>query len=144
MSHAALADPRKLAAVLAALRLMQRVGVAKGAPEYDVATDGGSHKPLSKREIDQLCEDLNSAGLPRVVVELDNGRVECVRSDTPVEVVILDEDTEGGDEDRILDIIGTEYYVHQYALTAPRDTGDGLDPEFVEDVFSEIAARAPA
>lgn len=51
---------RELATVLAALRYWQRVGTLdKGAPEDDIATEGGTIQPLDVAEIDDFCEELN-------------------------------------------------------------------------------------
>jgi hypothetical protein len=67
-----LLDGRELATVLAALRYWQRTrpqgttntlygkDLSDAAPmEGEVATDGGSLKPLAANEIDSLCERLN-------------------------------------------------------------------------------------
>ena len=61
-------DKREFATILAALRYWQRRGLCTDgrqgnlivpAPEEDVATDSGTHKPLVPEEIDALCERLN-------------------------------------------------------------------------------------
>lgn len=54
-------------------------------------------------------------------------------------VVILDADTEGGDEENIHEVNGEVAYLHDYTLLAPADPGfDGVDPVFVEDVIEQI------
>ena len=50
---------RELATVLAALRMWQRLGVARDCPEQDIATDGGNIKPLHDHDIDDLCDRVN-------------------------------------------------------------------------------------
>lgn len=55
---------RKLAAILAGLRLLQRTRISTasdGWPEgiFDIATDGGSFPALSDLEIDAMCEEIN-------------------------------------------------------------------------------------
>lgn len=74
-----------------------------------------------------------------VVLEINGGVINCVRSDAPVRVVLLDEDTEGGDQDRIADINGSEVYVHDYLLTAEAEPGMfGIDPAFVNDTMAQV------
>lgn len=45
--------------VLAALRLWQRVE-RELMPEYDIACDGGTVRPCTPDEVDELCERLNA------------------------------------------------------------------------------------
>lgn len=54
--------PRQLGAVLAALRLWQRLGESQGRPEFGIATNEGEFEPLDDSEIDGLCETINMAG----------------------------------------------------------------------------------
>lgn len=54
---------RELSVILAGLRLFQesREGEALGMDAYkDIASNGGSLRPLSYKEIDHLCERINS------------------------------------------------------------------------------------
>lgn len=111
---------RELATALAALRSWQRTGGF--APEMEVATDGGTLKPLSSKEIDALCEKLNGPDLdlsgpgapsgasagkgragppPKVSIVLEGGLVSHVVSDVPVKVGTVDYDSEGADEKEI-------------------------------------------
>jgi hypothetical protein len=55
-------NPRELGTVLAALRLWQRLGDRLGEPELAIATDEGAFPPLTKDEIDGLCERINIGG----------------------------------------------------------------------------------
>jgi len=58
-------DQRELATILAALRYRQDENLTSG-PQIsdlairDIATDGGTLKPLDRREIDALCQKLNA------------------------------------------------------------------------------------
>lgn len=71
-------DARELAHVLAGLRLLQTAGRLP-ANLIEVATDAGTHAPMSLDEIDDLCERLNltrrvgdaTQGLPSMVVLSD-------------------------------------------------------------------------
>lgn len=134
-----LGNPRELATVLAALRYWQREGLMSAGHEQDVATDGGTLQPLSADEIDTLCEELNTAALPAVVIEIEGGMVNCVRTSVPARVVVLDEDTEGADADRLQAVNGTEVFVHDYTLTEFGGQGlDGVDPDFVAGTLRQI------
>ena len=52
-------NERDLATVLAALRYWQREGWVSSGHEHDIASNGGSLNPLTRDEIDDLCERLN-------------------------------------------------------------------------------------
>jgi hypothetical protein len=47
----------------------------------------------------------------KVVVFIDGGRVDQVLSNLPVEIVIVDYDLEGLDDDNIREVIGEDMYV---------------------------------
>lgn len=82
---------------------------------------------------------LEDADLPTVVIELRGGLISLVRSDRPVHVVILDEDTEGGDPENISTVNGEEVYVIEHLLTSPADSGsDGIKSEYVQGVLQHI------
>lgn len=79
------------------------------------------------------------ASLPTVVLEVNGGIINCIRSDAPVHIVVLDQDTEGGDEDQIKVVGDEEYYVSEWLLTTEADIGmDGIDLAYVEDVIKQI------
>lgn len=52
-------DERQIATVIAALRYWQRKGWISSGHEHQLASNGGSIEPLTKAEIDDLCEYLN-------------------------------------------------------------------------------------
>lgn len=80
-----------------------------------------------------------STELPAVIVEIQGGIINCVRSSVPMRVVILDADTEGGDKEFIKDVNGEAAYVHDYTLAPSIEPGfDGVDPDFVKDVIEQI------
>lgn len=58
---AQLQDARDHATILAALRFWQReaVGLMDNLPEDDIASDNGTLTPLTREEIDALCDRLN-------------------------------------------------------------------------------------
>ena len=78
---------------------------------------------------------------PTVVVEMDGGAIHCVRSSDALEVILLDADTEGGDEAGVHSVCGEEVYVHHYLLNNPATDGqNGIDAAFVAAVQNDIAA----
>lgn len=53
-----------------------------------------------------------------VVVNMDGGTIVDVRANVPARVVILDDDTEGGDASQVIEIEGAERYVSTWAIGA--------------------------
>lgn len=80
-----------------------------------------------------------AASHPVVVVEMNGGLIQCVRTSTPVDVVTVDYDTEGADEDKLTQFFEEEAVVSMRHLHE-RVTGghEGVNPEFCEQVV-EIA-----
>lgn len=77
--------------------------------------------------------------LPTIVLEVSGGLIRCIRSDAPVHIVILDDDTEGGDPAQIKEVDGEDVYVAEYLITEETEPGmDGIDPEYVENVINQI------
>jgi hypothetical protein len=84
------------------------------------------------------------SAVPRVVIHMEGGVIHRVVADQPVVVVILDEEIEGGDQERIMEVNGSEVYVHQHDFTGEADGtasegGDGLDAEYVGSVLEQVA-----
>lgn len=131
--------------ILAALRFYQQQGMGEPANRSDeihaIATNGDEDISMDDKGIDALCERINFGGnkQPTAVIEVNGGVINCVRVSEPMRVVILDEDTEGGDPDNIHEIHGKEVYVHHYVLDAPSEPGfSGVDPEYVENTLSQL------
>lgn len=126
--------PLERATIIAALQLLQRTP--------DSAKDGA--QTLSADEIGALCERLGtvvSAPAPVVVLETDNGVINRVCSTVPVRVIVLDDDTESGDESNVLEVHGEERYVTDMALTLSEDAENGFDgvaPRYVQTVLQEL------
>lgn len=77
--------------------------------------------------------------LPIVVMEINGGVLNCARVTQPVRLIVLDEDTEGGDDENIMEVNGQDAYVHDYHLTkVVTGSYDGIDPEFVASVIKQI------
>ena len=108
--EAAILDDRELATVLAALRYHQAEnlqgtdGIVDQAA-LEIASDGGCLKPLSREEIDALCERLNlGAVLPatpaacRVIVTVSGGVADVISKPRGVAVTVYDYDIEDSGE----------------------------------------------
>ena len=80
-----------------------------------------------------------------IVIQMNGGVINCVNADAPVRVIILDEDTEGGEEERIMEVNGSEAYVHDYVLTKPAHAAnggidDGIEADFVAYIAKQVDA----
>lgn len=74
--------------------------------------------------------------LPTVVLEINGGVVNCARSTVPTRLIVLDEDTDGGERTSIREVFGEEMYVSDMLLTQVRERGfSGIAPDFVAEVI---------
>ena len=79
-----------------------------------------------------------SPNSPVVVIEMQGGLIQCVRSNASVRVIVLDSDTEGSDND-LIEIDGEEVVVSDYLLDSEALPGfDGIDSTFVSEIVAEI------
>jgi hypothetical protein len=77
--------------------------------------------------------------MPIIVVEMDGGLVQRIRSSAPVEVIKVDSDIEGADDEDIEVFMGEEAYVTYQVLNAPvEEGGNGLDPAFCTEAKTEV------
>lgn len=77
--------------------------------------------------------------MPIIVVELDGGLVQRIRSSAPVEIIKVDSDIEGADDEDIEVFMGEEAYVTYQVLNAPvEEGGNGLDPAFCTEAKTEV------
>lgn len=77
------------------------------------------------------------ASLPVIVIQINGGLVNAVLATQPVRVVILDEDTEGGEDERIATVDGQDVYVHDYLITND-DEDDEVSPDGVAAILQQI------
>jgi len=68
------------------------------------------------QKIKCLRAQLGSPEKPVVVLKINGGVINETLSSRPVRVLVLDEDTEGADEDRIAEVQGEEVYVHDFEI----------------------------
>ena len=104
-------DKRQSATILAALRTMQQVrGECYGGelPEDidSIRTNGDTLQPLEDDEIDALCEQINVAPDPAIiVVGCEGGLVQGASSNIAgLSMIVLDYDTEGCGDDEITEV----------------------------------------
>jgi hypothetical protein len=104
-------DKRQSATILAALRTMQQVrGECYGGelPEDidSIRTNGDTLQPLEDDEIDALCEQINVAPDPAIiVVGCEGGLIQGASSNIDgLSMIVLDYDTEGCGDDEITEV----------------------------------------
>ena len=83
---------RETGTVLAALRRWQRETDWEVRWQDDIASDIGRLEPLDDREIDELCEQLNTRRKTRLVLEINNGVIDDAYGDTACELLVIDRD----------------------------------------------------
>ena len=111
-------EGRELATVLAALRYyqaenLQDDGAVADQAAGDIASDGGRVQPLTRDEIDTLCERLNSQPTSpattqalQVILAVSGGVAEVLRKPRGVAVTLYDYDVEDGGEGLSRDPVG--------------------------------------
>src|ERR1039457_907270 len=99
-------DKRQTATILAALRYWQREGLMSSGHEQDIATEGNSMNALDAEDIDALCEQINLAPEPAIiVVGCEGGLVTGASSNVEgLTMIVLDYDIEGGHGDNLIDV----------------------------------------
>lgn len=95
-----------------------------------------------------LSLDISTPGawsMPTAVLEVDGGAIHCVRASEPMRIILLDQDTEGCDEDAdVREINGDEVCILDYSLvTYPGNASDGVDTDFVMHTIEQIDDGAP-
>ncbi len=79
--------------------------------------------------------------VPTIVIQINGGVVNCVNADVPVRVIILDQDTEGADDDCIMDVNGGEAVVYDYVITKPAEASNGFTSNGIEADFAAYIAE---
>ena len=68
-------------------------------------------------------EDERASSPVFVVVEMESGLINSVKSSHPVGVYIMDGDTEGGDKSNIMEIDGQDFYLSNQSVSADEAKG---------------------
>jgi hypothetical protein len=74
---------------------------------------------------------------PRIVIEMEGGLIQNITANVKIEVLVLDADTEGGDEDRIRQITnwdGSREEVYSSGIEEAE-----LFPDYVDFYFKQFA-----
>lgn len=128
-------NPRELASIVEALRARQD----EISRDRDHASNPGAFDELEGPAINALVAKIQ-LGAPepvRVVLQTDGGVLQGAFADGPFQLLVLDSDTEGGDEDAIIPVEGEQVYVTRFGTEVPGDAGS-VDPRRVEAVFSTV------
>ncbi len=101
----------------------------------DITTEGFSLG--GEREArEALRKALEENSSPRIVIEMEGGLIQEITANMKVEVLVLDADTEGGDEDRIKEIAnldGSKEEVYSRGIEEPE-----VLPEYVDFYFNQF------
>lgn len=132
-------DSRQLASVLAGLRALQEDRTGRFG---DITTDAGAFDALDAGEIEHLVRQIQfdraSGGVvqnraaTRVVLNVNGGVLEEAFADGAFELVVLDADLEGVDEDDVVEIEGQEVYPTVFAGERDQHAGARVDAIFAQ------------
>jgi len=86
-----------------------------------------------------LRKAIQETSFPRIVIEMGGGLIQDITANAKTEVLVLDADTEGGDEDRIREIAnwdGSKEEVNSRGIEEPE-----VLPEYVDFYFNQFLRR---
>ena len=100
-----------------------------------ITTEDFSHggEREAREALRRVIEEIPS---PRIVIEMEGGLIQEITANVKVEILVLDADTEGGDEDRIREITnwnGSKEEIYSGGI----DESDVL-PEYVDFYFNQF------
>lgn len=79
---------------------------------------------------------------PVFVVEMNGGTIVKTHGTVNAEVIFIDEDTEGGERDQVMNVLGQDHYVIEHIVTAGADSAVLIE-RVQDDIFdAEQAAEA--
>lgn len=110
---------RELATVLASLRKWQRdidgeEGFYPGLPGHWGSEFFADCRPLTLRQIDQLCRRMNIPATTQILVEIDGGVCQAVFAENPAtEVILFDRDNIAAGDELPCDYEATVKYMAQ-------------------------------
>ena len=81
---------------------------------------------------------------PRVVITMEGGLIQDISTDTEMEILVLDFDIEGGDEDRIKTVRQYPDGDEAEAYIIDYDPGAIVDPMLVDFIFDQKHLRGGA
>lgn len=80
----------------------------------------------------------NKGNAPAVVIEVEGGMVQSVKSTTPVRVIVLDADTQTADERSLMKVNGITRIFEDYP------SGEIVDVEYVGNILAQVDQSATA
>lgn len=86
-------------------------------------------------QVKALQDHFASMQCPNVVMEINGGVINEVRSDRPVSLIVLDEDIEGADQDGIVRVNGSDWYLRRISVDQPEAA---LHHSYVSAVLGEL------
>lgn len=138
-SDSTLIDPVSkgwLAALSTAHHLMRKAGPGY-AHEADKVQEVLHHLASQPAAVESTLQVLGF--MPTVVIEQNDHSIACVRSNVPVRVICIDEDTEDADDEDIVAIGGTDYHLNDFVLEKFNGNGrDGVDPDWISLVREQV------
>src|ERR1039457_865017 len=138
-------EKRQTATILAALRYWQSNGiVASRHDHYTIATDDGTLQPLTRPEIDAMCEQINvPAATPIIVVGCEGGLVQGASSNIEdLSMIVLDYDTEGADDDEITEVPQSDTVELEPAIVGLHTVAH--DPPWIQQIVTAAGLKDTA
>ena len=115
------------------------LAAALGTVCHEIAMDVPTDREWSWNDVYELLPPtppVSDATVPTLVLDINGGVINQIQSSEPVRVIVLDQDTEGGDPDNLMEVNGETLYVTDYLLVEN-------DPDF-QTVSPERVARIAA
>lgn len=75
---------------------------------------------------------------PRLVIHMEGGLIQDLQADQPLNILVVDRDTEGVDEDELMEIAGEDAYASDRSVSK-----NEVDVEHVDQVFEEFHEQMP-
>ena len=75
---------------------------------------------------------------PRLVIHMEGGLIQDLEADQPLNILVVDRDTEGVDEDELMEITGEDAYASDRSVSK-----NEVDVEHVDQVFEEFHEQMP-
>ncbi len=103
----------------------------------DTITTGDFSLGGEREAREALRKAIQKTPSPKIVIEIEGGLIQNITANVKAEVLILDADTEGGDEDAIREVTkwdGSKEEVYSRGIDEPE-----VIPEYVDFYFNQFA-----
>lgn len=88
-----------------------------------------------EKQLQALREHFARMQPPNVILEMNGGVINDVQSDQPLNLIVLDEDIEGADEDSIVEVSESEWYLQRFSVDQATAT---INQAHVYTVLNEL------